>query len=298
VDRDLVGYGENPPRVGWPGGAQIAVSLVVNYEEGSEPTPANGDPVHETRAENPSTRPPEARNLQTESQWEYGARAGVWRLLRLFAQYRVPATFFVSAQALERNPSLGPRIAALGHTIGGHGYRWLEQWHLDREAEREVIRRTAASIERLTGRRPLGWFSRSGASMHTREILAEEGFLYDSEGLNDDLPYYTEVQGRPWLVVPYAFDTNDGKYWRNGWNEGGQFLNYLKDSFDQLYQEGRSCPRMLTVALHSRISGRPGRTLAVARFIEYAQRHPGVWFAGRDDIAHWWLDHSPPDHQH
>lgn len=293
MQRDLVGYGKSPPRIQWPNGARIAVSVVVNYEEGSELTPAYGDATHETRGENPSSRPPEVRDLQTETQWEYGGRAGVWRLLRVLEQHDVKATFFVCAMALENNPPLGPEIVGQGHDVCGHGYRWVEQWHLDRQAEKESIHKTVASIQKTTGRRPLGWFTRSGPSLNTREILAEEGFLYDSDGLNDDLPYYTPVNGKPWLVVPYAFDSNDGKYWRNGWHEGGQFFQYLRDSFDLLYQEGATHPRMLSIGLHSRVSGRPGRAAAVARFLDYAKGQANVWFAGRDEIARWWLERYP-----
>lgn len=294
MKRDLVGYGKTPPRVEWPGGARIAISLVVNYEEGSELTPYYGDQQHESAGELPSRKPPQARSLQTESQWEYGARAGVWRLLRLFEQHQVKATFFVCAMALEENPPLGPEITAQGHDVCGHGYRWVEQWHLDRAAEQESIRKAVASIERTTGRRPLGWFTKAGPSLHTRDILQEEGFVYDCDGLNDDLPYYAEANGKPWLVVPYAFDSNDGKYWRGGWHSGDDFLQYLKHCFDLLYAEGETHPKMLSVGLHSRVSGRPGRALAVSRFIEYAQSHPRVWFARRDDIARWWLERYPP----
>jgi allantoinase len=294
MKRDLVGYGKNLPRVEWPEGCQIAVSLVVNYEEGSELTPVYGDKKHETNGEIPSRKPAEARSLQTESQWEYGGRAGVWRLLRLFEQYEVKATFFACAMALEQNPPLGREITAQGHDVCGHGLRWVEQWHLDRESEKESIHRAVISIEKTTGRRPLGWFTKSGPSLNTREILAEEGFLYDCDGINDDLPYYSEVKGKPWLVVPYAFDSNDGKYWRGAWSNGEQFLSYLKDSFDMLYKEGATHPKMLSIGLHSRVSGRPGRALAVARFIEYVKGFPKVWFAGRDEIARWWLERCPP----
>ena len=209
-------------------------------------------------------------------------------------QYEVKATFFACGMALEQNPPLGREIAARGHDVCGHGLRWVEQWHLDRDKEKESIHQAAALIEKMTGRRPLGWFTKSGPSLNTREILAEEGFLYDCDGINDDLPYYTEVKGKPWLVVPYAFDSNDGKYWRGGWSNGEQFFSYLKDSFDMLYKEGATCPKMLSIGLHSRVSGRPGRAMAVARFIEYAKGFPRVWFAGRDEIARWWLERCPP----
>lgn len=295
-DRDLVGYGKTPPRVAWPGGARIALSIVVNYEEGSELSPLYGDSRHEMIGDLASylTKPPEARDLQIETQWEYGARAGVWRLLRLLEQYQVKATFFVAAMAVENNLEVGREIAAQGHDVCGHGYRWIEQWHLDREAEKSVVRRAADSIEKTCGRRPVGWFTKGGRSFNTREILREEGFLYDCDGVNDDLPYYARAGDQPWLVVPYAFDTNDGKFWLNGWNDGEQFFGYLRDSFDFLYNEGATRPKMLSVGLHSRMAGRPGRAVAVARFLKYATDHEKVWFAGRDEIARWWLQHHPP----
>ena len=214
--------------------------------------------------------------------------------MRLFEEYEVKATFFACGMALEQNPPLGREINARGHDVCGHGLRWVEQWHLDRDSEKESIHRAVELIEKMTGRRPLGWFTKSGPSLNTREILAEEGFLYDCDGINDDLPYYTEVKGKPWLVLPYAFDSNDGKYWRGAWSNGEQFFSYLKDSFDMLYKEGATHPKMLSIGLHSRVSGRPGRAMAVARFIEYAKGFPRVWFAGRDEIARWWLERCPP----
>jgi allantoinase len=293
MERDLIGYGKETPRVQWPGGARIAISMVVNYEEGSERTPLYGDDSHETAGEISSSKPREARSLQTETQWEYGARAGVWRLMRILKQYDVKGTFYVCALALEHNPPLGPEIVAQGHDVCGHGYRWIEQWHLDKAAEQESIHKAVVSIEKTTGRRPLGWFTKSGPSLNTRDILESEGFLYDCDGINDDLPYYSTANGKPFLVVPYAFDSNDGKYWRNGWGNAGHFFEYLKDSFDMLYEEGATHPKMMSVGLHSRVSGHPGRAVAVSRFLEYVRGHDKIWFAGRDDIARWWLEHYP-----
>jgi peptidoglycan/xylan/chitin deacetylase (PgdA/CDA1 family) len=294
MDRDLVGYGKTPPRVEWPNGARLALSVVVNYEEGSELSPYFGDAAHESIGELPSRKPAEVRDIQAETQWEYGARAGVWRLLRLLEKYEIKGTFYVCGMALENNPTLGPEITAQGHDVCGHGYRWVEQWHLDREAEKESIHKAVVSIEKMTGKRPYGWWTKSGPSLNTRELLAEEGFLYDCDALNDDLPYYTVAKGKPWLVVPYALDSNDGKYWRNDFSHGDEFFRYLQDTFDQLYEEGETHPRMMTVGLHSRVSGRPGRVPAIARFLNYAKGHPKVWFAGRDEIARWWLEHYPP----
>ena len=294
MDRDFVGYGPNPPSIEWPGGARIAVSIVLNYEEGSERSPAFGDDSHEGAGEISSSKPPAARSLQTETQWEYGARAGVWRLLRVLDQQGVKATFFACAMALENNPPLGPEIIARGHDLCGHGHRWIDQWHLDRDAEQQYIHTAVESFQRTTGRHPLGWFTKGGPSLNTRDILAEEGFLYDSDGLNDDLPYYVSAQSKPWLVIPYAFDSNDGKYWRGGWNNAADFFQYLKDSFDLLYEEGATHPKMLSIGLHTRVSGRPGRAAALVHFLRYTRGLPGVWFARRDEIARWWWEHYPP----
>lgn len=263
------------------------MSVVVNYEEGSEATPYYGDKIHETIGEMESGRPPEVRDLMIERMWEYGGRAGVWRLLRILEKYEVPATFFVCAMALENNPPLGPQIVS-------HGHRWIAQWRLDREAERESIHQAAVTIEKMTGRRPLDWWTKSGPSLNTRELLAAEGFLYDCDAVNDDLPYYDDVNGNPWLVVPYALDTNDGKFWRAGWSNADEFFHYLKDAFDLLYEEGATHAKMMSVGLHSRVSGRPGRAMALARFLEHVRGHPRVWWARRDEIARWWLDRYPP----
>jgi peptidoglycan/xylan/chitin deacetylase (PgdA/CDA1 family) len=242
----------------------------------------------------PSSKPPEARSLQTETQWEYGARAGVWRLMRILRQYDVKATFFACAMAVENNPPLGPEIVAQGHEVCGHGHRWIEQWDMEPEAERAYIRQAVESFKRTTGQRPLGWFTKAGPSLNTREILAEEGFLYDSDGLNDDLPYYATALGKPWLVIPYTFDTNDGAYGRTVVGNATEFFQYLKDAFDLLYEEGASQPKLLNIGLHTRVSGRPGRAAAVAHFLRYARGMPGVWFARRDEIARWWWEKYPP----
>jgi len=295
VERDLIGYGPNPPKIEWPGGARIALSIVVNYEEGSERSPAWGDAVHETSGEIESTKPRDMRDYRLESQWEYGSRAGVWRVLRLLKKYDAKATFFACGMALERNPALGPELVAQGHAVCCHGYRWATQWDLAREDEREEIRRGIAAVERCTGARPLSWFTRGGVGENTRDLLVEEGFLYDSDAFNDDLPYYSYVNGKPWLVVPYTSDSNDGKWWKGGgWTTGEQFLDYIRDGFDMLYEEGSTHPRMLVVAIHSRICGRPGRALAVEHFLQHVRSHPGVWIATRDEIAQWWLKRYPP----
>ena len=292
MERDFVGYGRSVPQVQWPQEARIAVSLVVNYEEGSEYSLLDGDSHHETNGEVPSPVPLDQRDLYNESFFEYGSRVGVWRLLDLLNRYQVKATFFCCALALERNPGVAREIAERGHEVCGHGYRWEEYHLMDREAERRAIESTVASLKRTTGQRPLGWFARYGPSLHARELVEEEGgFVYDSGALNDDLPYFVTVNENPWLVVPYSMETNDARFWRGGLVSVNDFYEYLKDTFDCLYEEGRTQPKMMSVGLHCRIAGRPARSRAVDRFLQYAKGFPGVWFARRIDIARWWLEH-------
>lgn len=294
MERDFVGYGGKGPRVEWPGGARIAVSLVVNYEEGSEYSLLDGDAHHETNNEVPSPIPLEQRDLLNESFFEYGSRVGVWRLLDMFDRYGVKATFYCCALALERNRELAREITGRGHEPCGHGYRWTEPHRMSREEERADISRTVQSIAETTGERPVGWFTRYGPSVNTRELAAAEGgFLYDSMAANDDLPYYVRVNGGPWLVLPYSFETNDARFWRGGLVSVNDFFEYLKDSFDCLYAEGETQPKMMSVGLHCRIAGRPARSRAVARFLEYALGFSGVWFARRVDIARWWRERYP-----
>ena len=293
-ERDFVGYGPNPPQVEWPGGARIAVSLVVNYEEGAEYSLLDGDPQRESNSEVPSPVPLEERDLANESFFEYGSRAGVWRLLSILDDYDLKATFFCCALALERNRHVGPEIVRRGHEVFGHGYRWEEYFKMDREAEREAIRRAVESITRTTGQRPLGWYTRYGPSVNTRELVVEEGgFIYDCNAYNDDLPYYTQVKGKRWLVVPYSLEVNDTKFWRGGMSSPGDFYETLRNTFDRLFHEGATHPKMMSVGLHCRIAGRPSRAVALQKFLEYASEVPGVWFARRIDIARWWLQKYP-----
>ena len=289
-NRDFIGYGENPPNIVWPNKAKIAISVVVNYEEGSEYSLLDGDTHHETNNEVPSPVPLNERDLFNESFFEYGSRVGVWRLLNLFERYGVKTTFYCCAVALERNPEVARAIVERGHEVCGHGYRWQEYHSMDRDSELDSIRKTVESLERTTGVRPVGWFTRYGPSLNTRELVAgEEGFIYDSCSMNDDLPYFVRVNEAPWLVVPYSFETNDARFWRGGLVSVNDFFEYLKDTFDCLYEEGQSFPKMMSVGLHCRITGRPARSRAVQRFLEYASGFPDVWFARRDEIASHWL---------
>lgn len=294
VERDLIGYGKNYPQITWPNNARIAVSLVVHFEEGAERTPLEGDAGPEPFAEGIITEG-SRRDSMVESLYEYGPRRGFWRLIDLFDRYDVQATFFCAGQALERNPGAAKEITARGHEACGHGYRWIPEYELSREQEREHIRNAVLAIQKITGQRPLGWNSR-GPSLHTRELLIEEGgFLYDSDSYGDDLPYFVNVKGKRFLTIPHTLDVNDDKFWAHlklpGFTSPTDFYGMMKGAFDRLYAEGETHPKMLSVGMHLRISGRPSRTTQVENFIRYAKGFHGVWFARRMDIARWWLDH-------
>jgi peptidoglycan/xylan/chitin deacetylase (PgdA/CDA1 family) len=293
--RDFVGYGGEPPRVRWPADARLALNLVVNYEEGAEYSFPDGDGRNETGlAETNDALDPPLRDLRVESVYEYGSRAGVWRLLRLFAEYDVKATFFASAAAIERNTAVGAAIVKGGHDVCAHGWRWSEQWLLDRDQEREAIDRAVASLQRTCGGRPVGWYSRYGPSVHTRELIcAEGGFLYDSDAYNDDLPYFVDVLGRRHLVVPYTLTFNDIKFvLPQGFGSPADFVDYCRRGIDELCREGDDgFAKMMSIGLHARLIGQPGRISAVREIIEYALAEHDVWFARREDIARWWIDH-------
>jgi len=297
--RDLVGYGPRPPAIPWPNGARLAISLVINYEEGSERSFAMGDPDQEALTEWGSYPfPGTLRNLAMESMYEYGSRVGVWRLLDILDRHAVPCTFFACAVAFEQAPEVGRAAVAQGHEICSHGYRWEEVYRLSEEEEREHIRLAVESLRRTTGQRPVGWYCRYGPSIHTRRLVVEEGgFLYDSDAYNDEVPYFVDVGGKRHLVVPYASDVNDIQWWLgNGLATADDFFAVMRDAFDVLYAEAATRPKMMSVGLHCRIIGRPGRSRALDTFIRYAKGFPGVWFATRAEIARWWLEHAaePP----
>ena len=293
-ERDFVGYGPQPPAVEWPNGARIAVSVVINYEEGSEYSVLDGDPAGETSGESPSPVPVGDRDLANESFYEYGSRVGVWRLMALLDRHNIKCTFYACALALERNPAVGAEIVRRGHEVMGHGNRWEEYYKMDRNAEREAIRQAVASIAKTTGQRPLGWYTRYGPSVNTRELVVEEGgFEYDCNAYNDDLPYYAKVGDKPWLIVPYSLEVNDYKFWRGDLITPGHFFEAAKASFDVLYEEGATHPKMMSVGLHCRIIGKPSRSQGLDRFLEYASGKEGVWFARRLEIARWWKEHYP-----
>lgn len=296
--RDLVGYGANPPHPKWPGDAKIALQIVLNYEEGSEYSIPDGDDTSEIylREVPGSSMGKGMRDLQVESVYEYGSRAGFWRLMRLFQQKDIKVTIFGAALALERNPAAAQAIMDAGYDICCHGWRWIGYHLLDEAEEREHITKAVASLEKLTGDRPVGWYCRYAPSLNTRRLIVEEGgFLYDSDAYNDDLPYWVEVEGQSHLVIPYTLDNNDMKYCvAPGFNSGNDFYTYLKDAFDVLYAEGETAPKMMSVGLHARLAGKPGRIAALARFIDYVKSHNQVWICRRLDIAQHWTKHHPP----
>ena len=296
--RDLIGYGANPPHAQWPGGARIAVQFVLNYEEGGENSILHGDEGAETfLSEIINAAPvPGARHISMESIYEYGSRAGVWRVLRLFRERKVPMTVFAVASALERYPAMAEVFREDGHEICSHGYRWINYQSVPEAVEREHIARAVEVLTRITGERPLGWYT-GRTSPNTRRLVAEHGgFLYDADDYSDDLPFWVKEAGKPQLIVPYTLDSNDMRFAAaQGFNSGDQFFAYLKDAFDVLYAEGKTAPKMLSIGLHCRLIGRPGRFASLARFLAYAQSHSNVWFARRVDIArHWRATHPAP----
>jgi peptidoglycan/xylan/chitin deacetylase (PgdA/CDA1 family) len=293
--RDLIGYGRNPPNFEWPGGATVAVNLVLVYEEGSESSVLWGDDRNEGWGEYaaPGVQPPQ-RDRGTEAHYEYGSRTGVWRLARIFDEYAVPVTVSAAAVALELNPAVPAWMRERGHDLLGHGWRWIQLWDLTRDQEREHLQRAVTTYQRVVGERPLGWNCPSWPTESTRELLVEEGgFLYDSDSCADDLPFYTECLGRPFLVVPYSKTYNDSRFLMNpGFASPRDFRDTLTMGLEELVHEGR--PAMMTVAVHARWSGQAARAAVLRAFLEQARNTPGVSFMRRTDIARWWLEHHPP----
>jgi putative urate catabolism protein len=294
--RDLVGYGARPPQAQWPRKARIALQFVLNYEEGGENSVLHGDRTSEAfLSEIIGAQPVEgARHMSMESLYEYGARAGVWRILELFRRHRLPLTVYAVAMALERNPAAVKAFLEAGHEIASHGWRWINYQHVPIDEEREHMRRAIEIHKRLTGERPLGWYT-GRTSPNTRRLVVEEGgFVYDADDYSDDLPWYDsryrKKDGKPQLVVPYTLDANDMRFATpQGFNSGEQFYQYLRDSFDVLYAEGG---RMMSVGLHCRLVGRPGRLKSLEKFLKYV-KNKRVWIARRIDIARHWMKHHP-----
>lgn len=293
--RELTGYGNSPPHPHWPGGARVAVQFVLNIEEGAESSVLNGDARSESYLHELPGRPSREaeRDWSVESMYEYGARAGVWRLLDLFGERSLPLTAFVVGRALELNPQIGQALIAAGHEVAGHGYRWLDYHDVPEDEERRHIRLTIEAIERICGRRPVGWYT-GRVSHNTRRLIQEEGgFLYSSDAYNDDLPYWLPGSP-PQLVIPYTLVNNDARYLLpDGFASGEDFYRTLRDAFEQLWHEGAQRPKMMSIGLHARISGHPARAIALARFLDYVRGHDAVWICRREDIAEHWIAEHP-----
>ena len=300
--RDLRGHGRHPPHPRWPGNARIALQFVLNYEEGGENSVLHGDAGSEQFLSEMFNPPAfAARHLSMESIYEYGARAGVWRLLREFEKRGLPLTVFGVAMALERCPEVTAAFTELGHEIACHGWRWISYQGIDEAIEREHMARAMASIERLTGQRPLGWYT-GRDSPRTRRLVADHGgFEYDSDYYGDDLPFWLQVQRTdgalaPHLVLPYTLDANDMRFaLPQGFAQGDDFFTYLRDSFDVLYAEGAEAPKMMSIGMHCRLLGRPGRLRGLQRFLDHVAAHDSVWVARRIDIARHWKAAHPFD---
>jgi allantoinase len=277
----------------WPDDARLAMSFVVNVEEGSEYSPRDGDASPEPVDELGVTLKRPLRSLGNESNYRYGIQAGAPRVLALLQHYGVKATFTAAAVALERAPELARAIVAGGHEVCAHGYRWVHQFRLSEDEEREFIRKAVASLEKTTGQRPLGWLSRYLFTPHTRRLLIEEGFTYHMDDYSDDVPFWDVVGGKAILVVPYALDTNDMKLWTAPALTPAQWLAYAVETFEVLYDEGQTRPRMMSLGVHLRIIGRPGRIRTLERFIQHVQSRSGVWLATRHQIATWWAANHP-----
>jgi allantoinase len=302
--RDLVGYGRRPPHPQWPDGARVAVQFVLNYEEGAENSVLDGDRASEVfLSEIVNAQPFPLRHMSMESLYEYGSRAGVWRVLRLFERHRLPLTIFAVAAAVRRNPEAAAAFQELGHEIACHGLRWISYQLVDETTERAHMAEAIAILRDIFGAAPLGWYT-GRDSPNTRRLVVEHGgLLYDSDSYADDLPYWTAVEVSaartvPHLVVPYTLDTNDMRFaTAQGFNSGTQFFDYLRSAFDALYREGDpdglNAPKMLSIGLHCRIVGRPARIEALERFLDYVLQHPQVWICRRVDIARHWIKTHP-----
>ncbi|ETO94149.1 polysaccharide deacetylase family protein [Legionella oakridgensis] len=289
MKRDIVGYGRHVIPVQWPNKARLALNFVVNYEEGAELSPVNGDQYAETYGGEftLAAKPQGMRNLSMESLFEYGSRTGIWRLMRLFDQNNIPVTFFITGYALTLNPVFCDYLRETNHEIAGHGWRWIDYATIPKEEERKHIQNCIQTIQKLTGKDVNGWYS-GRRSEHTRQLLREiGGFIYDSDSYSDDLPYFEHDH----LIIPYTLDCNDFRFTTSpGFSMANDFLTHLKYAFTYLYEEKR--PALMTIGLHSRISGHPGRCMAIKHFIEFIKTFSNVWIARRIDIAHHWLSQN------
>ncbi|WP_040725473.1 allantoinase PuuE [Thiomicrorhabdus sp. Kp2] len=300
-DRDLIGYGQTVPKVSWPGNAKIAVQFVINYEEGGENCILHGDKTSEAFLSEVvgASEWPGQRHMSIESVYEYGSRAGFWRLHKLFTQHKLPVTVFAVAMAMQRNPDIVQAMLEADWEIASHGYRWIDYRNIPEAVEKMHIQRALEIHSKMTGKKPAGWYIGRNNERTRSLILAQTTPLYDADSYADDLPYWVDnpvtKEAQPHLIVPYTLDANDMRFaTAQGFNSGEQFFQYLKDSFDVLYEEGATEPKMMSIGLHCRLIGRPGRFAALKRFVEYIQSKPDVWVCTREQIAeHWHQNHYP-----
>jgi len=289
--RNMIGYGKNLPKVVWPNQAKLALQIVLNYEEGAESNVLHGDKTSETfLSEIIGAKPIKGRHTNMESFYEYGSKRGFWRLNELFKKKKIPVTIFGVAMALERNKDVCDEIKKSGYEIACHGWRWIDYQNVPKATEKKHMKLAINSIKKIFGKRPLGWYT-GRCSPNTRDLVMEEGgFLYDSDSYSDDLPYWEIKDKKKQLIIPYSLDNNDMKFATNqGFNSGDQFYTYLKDSFDALYEEGNYAPKMMSVGLHCRLVGRPGRIQSLKKFLDYVLQHKDVWICKRIDIANHWI---------
>jgi peptidoglycan/xylan/chitin deacetylase (PgdA/CDA1 family) len=294
--RDFVGYGRNPPHPGWPGDARIAVNFNLNVEAGGERSILEGDSSSENILSDTGYGPYEgARSLMVESSFEYGPRVGCWRLMRIFKKFDVRISVLAVVSGLQRTPELARAIVEEGHELVSHGWRWIDYTKMDEGQERKHVALATEGLVELTGQSPVGWFG-GRPSVNTRRLLVEQGgYLYDRDYLGDELPFWVEVGGREHLIVPYSYETNDNRFdQNNGFSTADDFARYMIDCFDLMYEEGADEPKIMSVALHDRLIGRPARALGLVKFLEYARQHDRVWFCtGRDIAEHWRREHPP-----
>jgi peptidoglycan/xylan/chitin deacetylase (PgdA/CDA1 family) len=293
--RDLIGYGRELPHAQWPNDARIAIVIAVNYETGGEMSILHGDRASEAAlSDTPFPSYVGERSMLVESSYEFGSRRGIWRLFDIFQERSIRVNLFGVVMALERNPEVARAFAEAGHEIVAHGYRWIDYREVSEQQERELMQRAIEGIESLTGRRPAGWMT-GRPSVNTRRRVVEHGFEYDRDALNDELPYGVEVEGRPHLVIPYSYDVNDMRYGstQGGFVTGEDFYTYLRETFDQMYAEGATRPKLMSIGLHERTVGRAGRAWALTRFLDYVLEHDGVWFASGKEVADHWKSVHP-----
>tara|TARA_B100000745_G_scaffold224055_1_gene149683 strand:- start:862 stop:1797 length:936 start_codon:yes stop_codon:yes gene_type:complete len=291
TSRNMIGYGSNELKISWPNNARIAVQIVLNYEEGAENCVLNGDKYSEVfLSEIIGAKAVKGRHINMESLYEYGSRSGFWRLHKLFQEKKIPITIFGVGMALEKNAEVCKAIKKAGYEVASHGWRWIDYQNISKSEEKKHMKLAIKTIKKIFGTRPLGWYT-GRCSPNTRDLVFEEGgFLYDSDSYNDDLPYWETRNKKKQLIIPYTLDNNDMRFATNqGFNTGEHFFTYLKDSFDALYEEGKNNPKMMSVGLHCRLIGRPGRIQSLKKFLDYILSHKDVWICKRIDIANHWI---------